>query len=314
LRITTQLIETAQGTHLWADRFDGSLTDVFDLQDQIAETAAAVTEPRLRFAEVERLRRQPPGNLDAYEMWLRAVSLASEFTVESMADAMRCLERALQLEPSYALAMASFAYYHAHCRLQGWVERPDPKRARAVRLAYDSVEMAKEDANVLWQAAFAIWSLERDAPRALRLFRRALDINPNTAIGLAMAGWVEAANGDPKEGRRLLERSQQLSPRHPRAWFVATGMAIACLADHSYQEAISWAEKALSQNRRFAIALRVLAVALVNEGQIERAKKTVAEVLEVEPTLTISELRERLPHVPLLEVFADSLRQAGLPE
>src|SRR5205085_4428171 len=100
LRITAQLIETAAGTHLWADRFDGTRAEVFELQDRIAETAAAVIEPKLRYAEVERVRRRPPQNLDAYELWLRALSYANEFTKESMEVALGCLDRSLALDLS----------------------------------------------------------------------------------------------------------------------------------------------------------------------------------------------------------------------
>ncbi|MFM9846509.1 MAG: tetratricopeptide repeat protein [Hyphomicrobiaceae bacterium] len=316
LRITAQLIEATSGTHLWADRFDGSLGDVFELQDRIAETAAATIEPELRFAEVERIRRQPPKNLDAYELWLRAISHANEFTPASMAAAQRCLKQALEIDPGYALAMASSAYYHAHCHFQGWVEQPDHERDRAVRLASEAVDLARNDANVIWQSAFVVWTFERDGARALELFRRSLQINPNSAIALGMAGWVEAANGNPAEGRRLLEKSQRLSPRHPRGWFVSTGMAIACLADSNFQEAVAWAEKALAENRRFGVALRVLAVALVNTGQLDRAKKMVVEALKLEPHLTLSTLRTRIPlrQAPILDLYRESLKKAGLPE
>jgi TolB-like protein/Flp pilus assembly protein TadD len=317
LRITAQLIEATAGTHLWADRFDGNLSDVFELQDRIAETAAAVIEPRLRLAEEEWVRRKPPKSLDAYDLWMRALSHAGQFTRESMAAALRCLDQALEIDPSYAPAMASFAYYHSHCHFQGWMTQPDDKRDRAIKLATDAVDLARTDANVLWQAAFAVWTLQRDGSRALELFRRSLQINPNSAIALGMAGWVEAANGNPAEGRRLLEKSQRLSPRHPRGWFVSTGMAIACLADSKFQEAVTWCEKALAENPRFGVALRVLAVALVNDGQLERAKKKVAEALELEPHLTLSGLRTRIPlrqAAPILDLYRESLKKAGLPE
>ena len=316
LRITAQLIEASGGTHLWADRFDANLGDVFELQDRIAETTAAVIEPRLRFAEVERIRRRPTQNFHAYEFWLRAISHASEFTPESMGAALECLDKALEIDPAYATAMASAAYYHGLCHFQGWVRQPDDRRALAIRQACHAVELADDDANVLWQAAFAIWSLEQDGPRALELFRRALQINPNTAIGLAMAGWVEAGNGSAAAGRRLLERSQRLSPRHPQPWFAATGMAIACLAEQNFPEAVVWAERALAQNRRFAIALRVLVVALVNVGQLERAKAIAAEALKLEPHLTLSGLRNRMPlnEEPITRIYRESLRKAGIPE
>lgn len=317
LRITAQLIEAAAGTHLWADRFDGNLTDVFELQDRIAETAAAIIEPRLRLAEEEWVRRKPPKSLDAYDLWMRALSHAGQFTRESMAAALRCLDQALEIDPSYAPAMASFAYYHSHCHFQGWMTQPDDKRDRAIRLANDAVDLARTDANVLWQSAFAVWTLERDGPRALDLFRRSLQINPNSAIALGMAGWVEAANGNPAEGRKLLGKSLRLSPRHPRGWFISTGMAIACLSDSKFQEAATWCEKALAENPRFGVALRVFAVALVNDGQLDRAKKMVAEALKLEPHLTLSGLRTRIPlrqAAPILDLYRESLKKAGLPE
>ena len=316
LRITAQLIEASAGTHLWADRFDGSMNDVFELQDRIAETAAAVIEPKVRFAEAERVRRRAPQNLDAYQLWLRAISHAGEFTPDSMTAAMRCLDQALELEPTYALAMASNAYYYAHCYLQGWIKHSDDRRARVIGMASEAIEIGDNDANVLWQSAFAVWILEQDGPRALELFRRALQVNPNSAIALAMAGWVEAINGDPVEGKRLLQRSQRLSPLHPQAWFAATGMALACISDHDHAGAVIWAQKALAQNRRFSVALRVLAVALVNTGEIDKARKIAAEVMKIEPQLTVSSMRTRLPltNHAVFENYREALRKAGVPD
>jgi len=316
LRITAQLIETQGGTHIWADRFDGNFSDVFELQDRIAETAAAVIEPKLRYTEAERVRRRPPQNLDAYELWLRAISHVSEFTPESMAAALDCCDRAIALDPTFSLAMASAAYYHGHCNLQGWVEKPDRRRAKSIRMAYEAVEIAKDDSNVLWQGAFALWSLEQNHSRAVEWFRRSLAVNPNNAMALALAGWVEAADGDPARGRQLLERSQRLNPRHPRGWFVWTGMAVANIVDARYEEAIAWAEKALAQNRRFGVALRILAVGLVNIGKLDRAREIVAEARRVEPDLTVSVMRRRLPpnREAVVDLYCDSLRKAGLPE
>jgi TolB-like protein/tetratricopeptide (TPR) repeat protein len=316
IRVTAQLIETAGGTHLWADRFDGSMAEVFALQDGIAETAAAVIEPKMRFAEVDRVRRRPPQNLDAYELWLRSLSHAHEFTLEGMRAALGFLDRALALDPAFAPAMASAAYYHAHCAFQGWVPEPDARRQRSIRLAYDSVELAKDDGNVLWQAAFALWTLERNLPRALELFRRSLAANPNSAMALAMAGWVEAASGDAKRGRALLERSQRLNPRHSRDWFVSTALAITALIETNYAEAAAWAEKALAQNRRSSVALRALAVAYVNLGRLDQAKRMVDEARQIDPQLSISVLRQRIPieHTAVYALYSDSLRKAGLPD
>lgn len=316
LRITAQLIETGAGTHLWADRYDGTIGEVFELQDRIANIAAATIEPKLRFAEVERARSRAPANLVAYDLWLRAVWHASAFTQHDMALAQDYLDKALAIDPSYALAMASSAYYHAHCHFQGWVKEPDDKRGEVLNRAHAAVRLAKDDPNVYWQSAFAIWALEQNDVRALELFRRALDLNPNSVMTLTMTGWVESANGNPEFGRRLLERSQRLNPRPPRGWLNPTGLAITCLMEGNYREAIECCEKALSQNRRLGVPLRALAVALVNTGELERARQVVREALTTEPGITVSALGSRLPKNdhPAFKMYRDALLRAGMPE
>jgi tetratricopeptide (TPR) repeat protein len=170
--------------------------------------------------------------------------------------------------------------------------------------------------NVLWQAAFTIWTFERDGPTAREMFRRALANNQNSAMALTMAGWVEAAIGSPAEARRLIERSQRLDPRHPRGWFMATGMAIACIGEGKYEEAVDWAERALAANRTFAVALRALVVALVNVGRLDRARDAMGELLAADPRLTVSGLGERLDYFnrALLQTYLTAFRAAGLPE
>src|SRR5262249_35910872 len=153
-------------------------------------------------------------------------SLGGEYTASSMAEALRCLERALEIDPSYGPAMATAAYYHAERHFQGWAQPSPENPPKAVQLAWDAGETAPGDANVLWQSAFAIWTLTLDKPRSRELFRRSLSINPNSALALTRAGWVEAVNGNSEEARKMIERSLRLNPRHPRGWNMYTGMAI----------------------------------------------------------------------------------------
>jgi tetratricopeptide (TPR) repeat protein len=154
----------------------------------------------------------------------------------------------------------------------------------------------------------------REAAR--ELFSRSLMINPNSAMALALGGWIETMRGNQPAGREMVERARRLSPRDPRSWFMSGAMAIAAIIDENYPEAITWAEKALVQNRRFAVALRALAVALVQIGQRDRAAQIVQELLTIEPKLTISGFLTRIP-VPLQSMartYAEALRAAGLPE
>jgi tetratricopeptide (TPR) repeat protein len=176
------------------------------------------------------------------------------------------------------------------------------------------VEIDRDDVNVLWQAAFTIWTFDRDGPTSRELFRRALQINENSAIALTMAGWVEASVGSPTEARRLIERSQRLNPRHPRGWFMSTGMAIVCIGEGNYQEAVSWAEQALAANRKFAVALRALVVGLVNIGAVDRARLVLEELLTVDPRLTLASLEQRLVvlNPALRQTYLAAFRSAGL--
>jgi TolB-like protein len=317
LRITGQLIDAGSGRHLWADRFDGNLSDVFDLQDRITESVVAAIEPTVQLAEVERQKSRKPSRLDAYDFLLRACALEHAFTTESTAAALACLDHALVIDPAYAPALAMAAYCHALRHFQGWTAPDDTYQGKGESLAWHAVELAPSDAQVLWMAAFAIWNLsqeQRDA--APELFARSLMINPNSVMALALGGWIEIMRGNQGAGRTMIERARRLSPRDPRGWFTSGAMAIAAVADESYPEALIWAEKALTQNRRFAVALRVLIVALVKLDQKDRAGKIARELLGVEPELTISGFFKRIPFPrhAMATSYAEALRAAGVPE
>ena len=316
LRITGQLIDAGSGRHLWADRFDGDLNDVFDLQDRITESVVAAIEPTVQFAEVERQKSSKPSRLDAYDLLLRAYGLEYAFTAESTAAALACLNRALAIDPAYAPALAMAAYCHALRHFQGWAAPDDMHEAEGARLAWHAVELAPNDAQVLWMAAFAVWNMSQDRRAAPELFARSLMINPNSVMALALGGWIEIMRGNQGPGRTMIERAQRLSPRDPRGWFTSGAMAIAAIADENYPDALQWAEKALTQNRRFAVALRVRIVALVKLGQQDRAGTIARELLDVEPELTISGFFKRIPFPrdTMATTYADALRAAGVPE
>ena len=317
LRITGQLIDARSGRHLWADRFDGELTDVFDLQDRITESVVAVIEPTVQFAEIERQKSSRPSQLDAYDLLLRAYGLEYAFTDESTAAALACLDRALAIDPAYAPALAMAAYCHALRHFQGWVAPDDTHESEGVSLAWRAVELASNDAQVLWMAAFAIWNMSQDRRDAApELFARSLMINPNSVMALALGGWIEIMRGNQNAGRAMIERAQRLSPRDPRGWFTSGAMAIAATADEDYPGAITWAEKALMQNRRFAVALRVLIVALVKLGLQDRASVVARDLLAVEPDLTISGFFKRIPfpREVMAATYAEALHAAGVPD
>jgi TolB-like protein/Flp pilus assembly protein TadD len=317
LRITSHLVDAASGAHLWSDRFEGDPAAIFELQDRVSESVAAAIEPTLQFAEIGRLGRDRPARLDAYDLLLRAHALLSDFTAPSLMAALDCLDQSLAVDPAYAPAMAAAAYCRAQCHFQGWAQQDDVGRAEAVRLAWRAVEVAPNDAKVLWMAAFAVWNMALTGrERARELFSRSLLINPNPAMALTLAGWIEAMCGNRGVGREMVARAQRLNPRDPRGWLMSGVMAIAAVIDENYAEAVQWAERALAQNRRFAVALRVAAVALVKLGEHDRARQAVQELLAIEPELTISGFFARIP-VPLesmAKTYAGALKAAGLTE
>ena len=150
---------------------------------------------------------------------------------------------------------------------------------------------------------------------ALELFSRSLLINPNSAMALTLSGWIETMRGNHDAGREMIARARRLNPRDPRGWLMSGATAIAAVVEGNYAEAITWAERALTQNRRFAVALRVLAVALVKVGERDRASQIVGELLTIEPELTISGFFTRIPvpFEPMARTYAEALRAAGLP-
>jgi TolB-like protein len=213
LRFTGQLIDTTSGAHIWADRFEGELSDVFELQDRFTESVVAAIEPNLQLAEIERLKNKPAANLDAYDLLLRAQQLEYEFTEESLAAALRCLKQALAIDPSYASAMALAACCYAGRNIQGWAQDPTAEAAEGLELASRAVGLGKDDGNVLWMAAYAVWRLAIDAPRARELAYRSLRLNPNSAIALAITAWMESQMGNPAKAIEMYHHAERLSPR-----------------------------------------------------------------------------------------------------
>jgi len=316
LRFAGQLVDTTSGAHIWAERFDGEASDVFALQDQFTESVVAAIEPKLQLAEIERLKRKPASNLDAYDLLLRAQQLEYEFTAQSLAEAIRCLQQALALDPSYAQAMALSAYCYAERRHQAWVQDVEAEAAEGLRLALRAVELGKDDGNVLWMAAFAVRHLAMDAHRAKQFADRSLQLNPNSAIALAIAAWIEVGMGNAANALEQARRAERLSPRDPRGWFIATVLGLAHYHAGHFEEAESHLKKALVQNSRFATALRTLAASLASQGRKDEAAAVVRDLLQIDPQLTVSKFRARSVFLAesVRNKVADALRVAGLPE
>jgi TolB-like protein/DNA-binding SARP family transcriptional activator/Flp pilus assembly protein TadD len=316
VRITGQLAETASGNHIWADKFDGELADIFELQDRITRSVVAAMEPRLRHAEVERARRKSTDSLDAYDFYLRALPPFYSLTREGIGEALKLLGRAIEIDPRFGLAKAQAARCYAWRNPQGWAADPEAERARAVELAREAVEIASDDPTVLWMAGFALWQLRVDFDGATDLYDRALALNPNSAQALTLRGWALASAGKSDEAINLLEQARRLSPFDPEAFFTMSAMGFACIAAGRFAEALDWTRRALLERPTFGPALRFHAISLAELGRTDEARATVARLLALEPNLTLAVLRARAPisNARLLDLFIDGLRKAGLPE
>jgi tetratricopeptide (TPR) repeat protein len=213
--------------------------------------------------------------------------------------------------------MALAAYCYGERRIQRWAQDLPGEAAEGLRLASRAVELGKDDSNVLWMTALAVWRLTQDAQRARELANRSLRLNPNSAIALAITAWVEMHTGHFGKAIDLFHRAERLSPRDPRGWLIATGLSSAYFYNGHFDEAASWADAALVTNPRSAVALRCLAASSAKLGQKERAAAAAQKLLNLEPQFTLAELRARvqfLDKTPWGNAFVDALRVAGLPE
>src|SRR5262245_1651321 len=192
VRFVGQLVDASSGGHIWADRYEGDMSDVFDLQDRFTESVVAAIEPELQTAEIERLKRKPAASLDAYDLLLRAQQLEYECTEHSLTAALGCLKDALAIDPAYAPAMALAAYCYAGGGSQGCPHAVGSEAKQGLRLALRALEHGRDDGNVLWMAAYAVRRLDQDVQRARELAYRSLALNSNSAIAMAVAGWMEA--------------------------------------------------------------------------------------------------------------------------
>jgi tetratricopeptide (TPR) repeat protein len=289
----------------------------------ITESVVGAIEPNLQRAEIERLKQRPAGNLDAYDLLLLAHQLVYEFTPDSLTAALEYLKRSLAIDPHYAPATAMTAYCYNLRRYQSWAKEIEAEAAEAIRLSLRAVELASDDANVLWMAGMAIWPLPGELRRGKDWVRRSLEINPNSAMALTVMGWIEAVGYGPSYGRdkekalQLLTHARRLSPRDPSAWFTFGGLAIAYFGLARYEESVAAAETALSHNPRYAFALRFLAAGLVMLGRRERAREVAQLILKVEPGVTVARLRARHPDnvdLQTVNIYWDALGAAGIPE
>jgi len=317
VRITGQLIDATTGNHIWADRFDGALDDIFELQDRVAASVVGAIEPRLRQSEIERAARKPTASLDAYDFYLRALAQVYRYTEESLAEAVVLLRKALAIDPSYAPAAASVGWCRALQWTQGWGALSDDDIAEGVRLARQALEAARDDPDTMAWAANTLSFFAGEAAQAAAVLDRALALNPNAATTWICRGLLYALRNQPEPAIEVLERASRLSPFDPLGYWNDCGLAFAHFAARRFEQAIEWADRALHDQPRVISAIRVKVAALAHLGRLGDASAELGQVLAIDPGLTIAKYRAFLGPATAPEVrdlLVTGLRLAGLPE
>jgi adenylate cyclase len=312
VRINAQLIDATNGAHLWAERYDRSLDDIFALQDDITLSTVGAIEPSLRAAETERVERKRPENLDAYDLVLRAMPHINAAMPEEARIAVPLLERALALEPDYGLAHGYLALCFEVLFVRGGL---DPEiAAAAVRHAHAAITHGRDDSTALGLAGFVIAIVEHDRRAAIEAFKAALALSPSCSIALILGsiamGWANEAELALEWGERAL----RLSPFDRLIFGAHIGLAVGYFASRCYEEAVNAARRAIQSNPGFSVAHWVLAASLAELGRIPEAKVATARVLALAPNFTIAGTCAGIG-VPatLAAPFTEACRAAGLP-
>jgi tetratricopeptide (TPR) repeat protein len=316
IRIAGQLINAADGSHLWADRFEGLLEDIFELQDQVTSKVVGSIAPRLLEAEVERASRRRPDNLDVYDLYLRALPAVRAITLEGNNTALALVERALKLDPDYAVAAGLGAWAYTLRAAQNWRIDPEGERQRAIELARIALAKGQDDADALAMGGYTIGFLGHQLRDAVAATDRAITLNPNNALAHANAGWLHAYLGAADHAIDHLQCSIRLSPRDPTLFRVYAALAFAHLLRNEFDIAAEWGRRAFDANPNFAPTHRVLAAALAHAGRVDEARQVAEHLLSVSPQDSVSRFAgySVFRYSGRLDLILDGLRMAGVPE
>ena len=315
VRISCQLVEAASGQHLWADRFDGTLEDSFDLQDRITESVIGSVGPVLREAEIERARRKPEVNQDAYDLTLRAFPPTFAETAEGNEEALLLLAQALEADPAYPMANALGAWCHQQRHLMDWPGAQPDDRETARRMARTAITGGADAPLALALGGAVRASLTRDHDLALAAVDRAMMINTNAAIVLAFDALTRCICGSYDTAIEHAEKALQLSPLEPLVYHAAFALALACLFSGRTEEAVVHARKAIEGNRNFVFPYCVLALGCTRLGHADEAAQAVRRLGRAAPRFRLGMLRKiRFADAARLQSDLERLREAHLPE
>jgi adenylate cyclase len=274
VRITAQLIEAETDAHLWAERFDGSLEEIFELQDQVAISVAGVIEPTLQAAEIRRSAERPTTDLTAYDLYLRAYALSLSWEKSATIRSLELLEQVIERDPHYGSALVDAAFRHFEMHLNGWSDNPEVSRRKGIELARQSLQVAFDDPNVLGKAAYALGYFGEEIDTAIALIERSLELNPSSARGWQWSGWLRLWAGQPDLAIKHFETSLRLNPREQRA-NPFMGIGVAHFFARRFEEATATLRQSLQEKPNWVPSYRFLASCYAHMGRLDEAHETV---------------------------------------
>jgi adenylate cyclase len=277
VRITGQLIDAMTDAHIWADRFDGTLDNIFELQDHVASTVAGIIEPAVLTAEIHRTSRIPTHDLTAYDLFLRALALSFAWEKGATFRSIGLLEQAIERDPGYGEALVHLSFRHFELHLNGWTHDPASSRQLAIDHTRRALLVAGDDPNVLSRAGYVLAYFGEDIEAAMGFLKQSLTLNPNSAVSWQWIAWVELWSGQPDSAIRSFETSLRLTPREQRA-NPSMGIGVAHFFAHRYEQARTLLLQSLQQRPNWVPTYRFLAACLAHMGKLDEAREIVARI------------------------------------
>ena len=316
VRVTGQLIDASTGAHLWAERFEGGLEDIFDLQDDITLRVVGAIAPKLEQAEIVRAMRKPTESLDGYDYYLRAMSNFHKGGREDISEALRLFRKAIEFDDKFSSANGMAAWCYARRKMNGWADEGSSEGLEAERLAGRAVKCGNDDAVALASSGIAIGYMFTDFDRAVSLLDRAQALNPNLAMAWHLGGWIRCFNGQQDLPVEHLERAVRLSPVDPQRPGMLAAIAAAHFSAGRFDAASSLSKTAMLEQSNNFIAALVAAAANAMAGNLDVATRAMERVCELDPNFRLHKVKYRLPNrqPETIALWEDALRRAGLPE
>jgi adenylate cyclase len=311
LRVTAQLVEAETGAHLWANRYDGDREEVFDFQDRITDSVVGIVEPRVQRSEIERARRKRPDNLNAYDLYLRALPFTTTSMPDDAAIAIKFLEEALTLDPDYVAAHALIGWCYERCFARSGFKEGD--RAQGLSHARWVIGSSTDDATALAIAGFVTILLSRDHEAALNAIDRALASNPSCAIAQYLAAQVHSILGHSDKATGYANRALRQSPFDLMVHEAYVALGNAAITETRHEDAASFYARAVQSSPKTGTYYLLQAIALALAGRLEEARSLAERGLEREPQFRVGWLCG-ISTRALADKFAEAGRLLALPE